>query len=77
MINPNPVPPNLRVVELSAWVKGWNSRDICFAVIPILVSLTENLIFALSETRLTSSEETSTSPDWVNLIALLMRLVNT
>ena len=27
MARPRPVPPYLRVVELSTWVKGWNSRS--------------------------------------------------
>ena len=27
--NPNPVPPKVRVMDLSACVKGWNSLPIC------------------------------------------------
>ena len=27
MARPRPVPPYLRVVEASAWVKAWNSRS--------------------------------------------------
>ena len=29
MASPRPVPPNLRVVEQSAWVNDWNSRACC------------------------------------------------
>ena len=40
--DPNPEPPNLRVVELSAWVNGSNSEGIWSRVNPMPVSLTLN-----------------------------------
>ena len=41
--SPSPVPPNLRVVEVSAWLNAWNSRADCSGVMPMPVSRTENL----------------------------------
>ena len=38
--SPRPVPPNLRVVEASAWLNAWNRRAICSGVIPMPVSRT-------------------------------------
>ena len=38
---PRPVPPKRRVVELSACMKGWNTRDSCSAVMPTPVSRTQ------------------------------------
>ncbi len=40
MVSPNPVPPYLRVVEVSAWEKDSNSRPYCSAVRPMPVSRT-------------------------------------
>jgi hypothetical protein len=42
MASPSPVPPYLRVVELSAWEKGWNSRLLACSVRPMPVSLTQS-----------------------------------
>ena len=39
---PRPVPPKRRVVELSAWEKGWNSRACCASFMPMPVSLTDS-----------------------------------
>ena len=41
--SPSPVPPYLRVVEASAWVKAWNSLPNCSGFIPMPVSLTRNV----------------------------------
>ena len=41
--SPRPVPPCLRVVDMSAWEKGWNSFAACSRVMPMPVSRTENL----------------------------------
>ena len=55
-----PVPPYLRVVEASAWVKGLKSRAICSGVIPIPSLLTVTRTnsrpprWMLEATRLTS-----------------------
>ena len=46
--SPRPVPPNLRVVDVSAWVNAWNSRAACSGVMPMPVSRTENLNFTRS-----------------------------
>ena len=35
MDNPRPVPPNLRVVEASAWTNGSNSRRACAGSMPM------------------------------------------
>ena len=39
MARPRPVPPNLRVVEASAWVKASKSLASCSGVMPMPVSL--------------------------------------
>ena len=41
MVSPRPVPPYLRVIEPSAWVKAWNRRSTCSADMPMPVSRTE------------------------------------
>ena len=38
--SPRPVPPNIRVVEVSAWVKGWNRRSSLSRGMPMPVSAT-------------------------------------
>ena len=38
--SPSPLPPYVRVVELSTWLKDWNNRSIRSAGIPIPVSRT-------------------------------------
>eukprot|EP00906_Rhabdomonas_costata_P016604 RCo023836 len=40
---PRPVPPYRRVIELSAWLKGWNSRPIAASLSPIPVSSTSTV----------------------------------
>ena len=40
MVSPRPVPPYLRVVEPSAWLKAWKSRPACSGVMPMPVSST-------------------------------------
>ncbi|MNT82546.1 hypothetical protein D3C72_2222890 [compost metagenome] len=42
MVRPRPVPPNLRVEELSTWVKGWKRRSRSSREMPDPLSLTEN-----------------------------------
>ena len=41
---PNPVPPYFCCVLASAWLKAWNSLDICSGVIPMPVSVTRKVI---------------------------------
>ena len=45
--NPNPVPPNLRVEELSSWVKALNSFSTWSGAMPMPWSLTEKRINSL------------------------------
>jgi len=45
MESPSPVPPYLRVVEVSACEKAWKSRALCSGVMPIPLSRTENFTF--------------------------------
>ena len=40
MHRPSPVPPNLRVDELSTWLNGWKSFPTCSSVMPMPVSVT-------------------------------------
>ena len=77
MARPRPVPPKRRVVESSACEKGWNSRAICSAVMPIPESRTAKRKVTSFTCRLTSSVDTTMSPCSVNLRALLVRLVST
>ena len=41
IVRPSPVPRCLRVVDTSAWVKGWNSFAACSEEMPMPVSRTE------------------------------------
>ena len=51
IVSPRPVPPCLRVVDMSAWVNGWNSFAACSRVMPMPVSRTENLSCTFSPVR--------------------------
>src|SRR5436309_3204267 len=51
MVKPRPVPPCLRVVDISAWLKGWNNFADCSFVMPMPVSRTENLSCTFSPVR--------------------------
>ena len=74
MVNPNPVPPNFRVVELSAWENALKIR-LCFVLgMPIPVSETVKCRMTSSFLWDFSSTETSISPFEVNFRALLKRL---
>ena len=70
---PNPVPPNWRVVEVSACVKDSNNELRCLGSIPIPVSITEH---CKNEPSVVSSifAVTITSPFKVNLTALPIKL---
>src|SRR6185436_2853911 len=70
---PRPVPPYLRVVVTSAWLKGSKILADCSSVIPTPLSVTANTIdgCALARPRATS---TVMAPSRVNLMALLSRL---
>ncbi len=75
--SPRPVPPNLRVVDESAWAKARNKRSWSAAAIPMPMSITSNR----SATRSVFSSRTrtrmTTSPSKVNLTALEPRLSST
>lgn len=77
MLSPSPVPPYLRVVEPSAWVKGWNSRACCSGVMPMPLSSTSNSSSTQSGPAACTRQCSRTWPLAVNLIALLVRLVST
>ena len=77
IVSPRPVPPNLRVILVSAWVNGRNSLSISFCDIPMPVSFTEKRKMTPSLISLASVTLTITSPCWVNLTALPARLIST
>ena len=77
MVRPRPVPPNLRVVDASAWLKALNTFFCCSSVMPIPESLTANFAVTLSRAPSTNSTETTISPASVNLTALFARLMST
>ena len=73
MAKPRPVPPYLRVVELSPWMNGWNSRACSSLEMPTPVSRTA-MRTATPEAPFSSVEAVMmTSPLSVNLIALLVK----
>ncbi|MBV6475800.1 MAG: hypothetical protein MOGDAGHF_01366 [Rhodocyclaceae bacterium] len=74
---PRPVPPYLRVVELSAWLKGWKSLAHCSGVMPMPLSLTRKCSSMSSAPPPARSTPITTSPRSVNLTALLARLTRT
>jgi len=67
---PRPVPPNMRVVETSAWTKGSKIVARFSAGIPMPVSCT-----AMDKVLDSTRARSSTAPSWVNLTALLTRLL--
>ncbi len=77
MASPSPLPPNLRVVELSAWTKGRNSLSHPSLVMPSPVSRTEKRNCTVDSLRETVSTDTTTSPLSVNFTALPTRLSST
>ncbi len=80
MVNPRPVPPNLRVVEESAWVKLSKIDSTLSFAIPIPVSLTEIVTSSIFLPCTLFIDPcctvTKTSPSLVNLMALPTRLIN-
>ena len=62
MVRPRPVPPCLRVVDMSAWVKGRKSLPTCSGVMPMPVSRTEKRSFTFSPVCSSSSALTRISP---------------
>ena len=77
MASPRPVPPYLRVVELSAWVKGLKRDSRCCGVMPMPVSVTEKRKVTSAPSCASSSTSTSTFPFSVNLMALLVMFKST
>ena len=79
MTRPRPVPPNWRVVELSAWLNGLKSRSLLLerdADAGIGHGEMETNLARRRRWRL-GAADTTTSPLSVNLIALPMRLRST
>ena len=77
MERPSPVPPYLRVVELSAWEKGWNRPALAFSFRPMPQSRTASRTTTRcgSAAPLASSIAlATTSPRSVNLMALDRKL---
>ena len=73
-----PVPPNSRVVEASAWEKGWNRRAATSGEMPMPVSVTSKRTSAESGRLLGRARTcTITSPRSVNLTALPTRFSRT
>ena len=75
MTSPRPVPPKRRVVEPSAWLKGWKRRVHASGEIPIPVSRTSTRRTSVSARSSTSRADATTSPCSVNLTALPIRFV--
>ena len=75
IVSPNPVPPNCRVVEPSAWVKGSKIERILDSGMPMPVSRTPNRRRTSFSPPPDWSTLTTTSPSWVNLMALPTRFV--
>ncbi len=77
MAKPRPVPPNRRLVEESAWVKGAKILANFSGAMPIPVSDTENRSETASAIRCSAATCTTTSPLGVNLIALFTKFIST
>ena len=78
--SPSPVPPNCRVVDVSAWVKASKMRSCWSGAMPMPVSRTENRsVWAEPPAAATSWKPTvtTTSPSIVNFIALPMMFTST
>ena len=75
--SPRPVPPNLRVVEASAWANAWKRCFCAAGAIPMPLSRMRKLSCATDSVSLCSSTRRETSPRLVNLIPLPSRLVST
>src|ERR1039457_4488692 len=75
--SPRPVPPYLRVVDVSAWTNDENNAAPWAGRIPIPVSAMEKRRVALPVSWLSTSTCTSTLPRSVNLMALAVKLIKT
>ncbi len=62
IVSPRPVPPCLRVVDMSACEKGWNNLAACSRVMPMPVSRTENFNCTFSPVCSSSSILSRISP---------------
>ena len=74
---PRPVPPKWRVVEASAWLKGWNSFASVGASMPTPLSETlkrSQTPPSAGASRGAGASATTTCPACVNLMALPLRL---
>ena len=74
MDKPKPVPPNLRVVDASTWLKAWNSAFIRFAGMPMPVSRISQRTSTPSALRSMTLQPMAISPCCVNFTALPPRL---
>ena len=69
MDKPSPLPPNLRVMEASLWVKGLNRPSVLFSGMPMPVSSISIIRFRAVKIR------QRTCPFSVNFMALLTRFI--
>ena len=76
IVKPSPVPPNLRVVVVSACVNALNNLSCCSSLIPMPVSRTENLNCPDDASFCKKVSFISTSPASVNLIAFPNKLTS-
>ena len=77
MARPRPVPPYIRVVEASTWLKDLKRRSIRSGGMPMPVSRTAKRTACRRSAAALAETETTTSPLAVNLIALPIRLTST
>ena len=77
MLRPSPVPPKRRVVELSAWEKGWKMTASFSSGMPMPVSVTVKRRRVSAWLCDSAATRTTTSPRCVNLMALPTRLMST
>ena len=77
MVSPRPVPPNLRVVDPSAWLNASKTVACLSPGMPMPVSVTWNWSMVHRCPRETSRTSSSTCPRSVNLIALATRFAMT
>ena len=72
--SPSPVPPNLRVIEVSACLKLWNSSPCCSGVRPMPLSHTSKRTRSFVSSACTTSARSAMLPLAVNLTAFPAKL---
>ncbi len=77
MTSPSPVPPYLRVVEVSAWWKDWNRLPIWLSVMPMPSSCTSKRTSVVLSRSSTGRARMWILPFSENLMALLVKFSST